>query len=495
MKNRLFISLIILIALFSIIFVDGCGGGTDNIITSPSISNQNPNTGAYIHITVTWPQNGSVGKCIMSSGKEESTITASMPADTKQIIVKVRQAIDPNDPDAPPDDPNSYLKNGYAEILAPQDKVTIGPLPAIKVKVRAETYDRYGPLLPEQAISIVEKEFQLYVLSENEIAMPLGDYDLTLTADPNTIVLGGSTVSGSNLISNIVALPTPTPGRTAIKNNLTPMNPCVAVVTPEGSPLPTDTPTPTPTPIRVSSDITATLMIKYPTPTDNTGSTSVPTPKFIANKQITFTLIKGNDEYTTLSSESSEESSDETIESDTVTGTTNSKGTCTIKLLSGTTGDKVIKASFMADLNDPNSVYSDQCIITVITPTPTPIRTPSTVPMNVAGNWKDSGNEAGYTITQSGTYQEELTFTCIDPGSPTSTPAPTTTPPLINPTPTLKPLPSEGSWNGYIEDNRISMWPPYHEPMIGTVKKISGEQYIFWIGGYSNRHYSEWVMK
>ena len=167
MKNRLFIYLIILIALFSIIFVNGCGSGTDNIMTSPSISNQDPNTGAYLHITVTWPQNGSVGKCIMSSGKEESTITASMPANTKQIIVKVRQAIDPNDPDAPADDPNSYLKNGYAEILAPQDKVTIGPLPAIKVKVRAETYDRYGPLLPANALAIAEKELQLYVLTQN----------------------------------------------------------------------------------------------------------------------------------------------------------------------------------------------------------------------------------------------------------------------------------------------------------------------------------------
>lgn len=486
MKNILYI--IILITLLAVIIISGCGGGNDGV-THSSLTIPTPNnlTG-YITIKITWPQKGLTGSCIISSGNDEGTLTASIPGDASHVEVKIRDANEPTS--------NNTLTNGYYSFIwnhqnSQTIEHTFGPLPAIKVIIRAEAYTPGSDTTP---VSVSEQEYQVKVGHNNNndnVTLNLGDYDLTLTADPNTIVLGGSSVSGSSLISNVTALPTPTPGRTVIKNNLTPMNPCMAEITPEGSPLPTDTPTPTPTPIRVSSDITATLMITYPTPTANTGSASIPTPKFIANKQITFTLIQGNDEYTTLSSK-------ETIESDTVTGTTTNNGTCTIKLLAGTTGDKVIKASFQADSNDPNSVYSDQCTVIVITPTPTPtpIRTPTNLPMNVAGNWgeADGSDKIKYTIIQSGA---ELTFTCISTPSPTDTPTPATTPPTppsIPPTPTLKPLPSEGSWIGYIQDNHISMWPPSHEPMIGTVG-ISGGLYIEWIGGYSKRRYTSWVRK
>ena len=187
MKKKFFISLIIVSIFLSIILINGCGGGSNSVILPPSVSTQYPdstNTGAYIHIRITWPQNGSKGRCIMSSGSEEKTLTASMPADTKQIIVKVRPAPDPNDPNTSPDDPNNYLKNGYAEILDTQDKITIGPLPPLKVIVRVEAYDRYGPLLPEQAISIMEKTLQLYVLTPNEVDLDLGDYSIGLTPGP-----------------------------------------------------------------------------------------------------------------------------------------------------------------------------------------------------------------------------------------------------------------------------------------------------------------------
>jgi hypothetical protein len=189
MKKRLFISLIIITVFFSIIIITGCGGGKDNIITPPSIFNQNPtnNTvtdGAYINIRVKWPQEGSHGNIIMSSDSEENTLTASMPNGVTKIIVKVRPAPDPNDPNAPPDDPSIYFEHGYHEITAPPDyaiidsTVTFGHLPAVKVIVRSETYDIRGLL------AIAEKEFQLYVEPDNEVTLDLGYTNIYVKVAP-----------------------------------------------------------------------------------------------------------------------------------------------------------------------------------------------------------------------------------------------------------------------------------------------------------------------
>ncbi|MEQ8186824.1 MAG: hypothetical protein ABRQ39_02535 [Candidatus Eremiobacterota bacterium] len=109
----------------------------------------------------------------MSSGNEENTLTASMPNGVSKIILKIRKAPDLNDPNAPPDDPNNYLKpNGSIEILPPpnliETRVTLGPLPAVKAIIRAEIYDTKGLLV------IAEKDYELTFDPNNEVVMDLG---------------------------------------------------------------------------------------------------------------------------------------------------------------------------------------------------------------------------------------------------------------------------------------------------------------------------------
>ncbi|MBU1627084.1 hypothetical protein KKB18_06910, partial [bacterium] len=98
----------------------------------------------------------------------------------------VRPVPDPNNPDYV-DDPNNYIKNGYAEIKNPDEGATVGPLPAMKVIVRAEAHDRFGPLAAHMAISAVEKEFQLE-FDENHVSFNLGDYELKLTSEDPLVV-------------------------------------------------------------------------------------------------------------------------------------------------------------------------------------------------------------------------------------------------------------------------------------------------------------------
>ena len=94
-RNKVLLLTLSLIIIGLIIFT-GCGGGSDNLISSPSISNQNPidnntNTGSYMTIRVIWPQEDAPGSIIMSSGDKENTLTASMPIGVKNIKFKSRQ--------------------------------------------------------------------------------------------------------------------------------------------------------------------------------------------------------------------------------------------------------------------------------------------------------------------------------------------------------------------------------------------------------------------
>jgi len=184
MEKKLIITLAIL-TIISLIIAVGCGDSGDTMINPTSQGNtvNNPeNNGAYIKVNITWPQDGIEGKCIISSGNE-NTLTASMPGGTMQVIVRVRPVPDPNSPTYV-DDPNNYLENGYAEILKPEEKVILGPLPAMHVIVRAEAHDRYGPLVANMAISAVEKDFHLQI-GQNTTELNLGDYELNLnSSDP-----------------------------------------------------------------------------------------------------------------------------------------------------------------------------------------------------------------------------------------------------------------------------------------------------------------------
>jgi len=510
MRNKLLLLSFSLI-IFAIIIISGCGG--ENGITQPSSSLTLATSDkiAYIIINVKWPKGDIPGSFIISSADNKNELTASMTKDTRRIEIRIYE-----DKSTPGGDPIGTEAIGMATIKEPDttakipvhiknnsddadpnDPNTPGVLPVVPVKIWAGAFsDRDGDSLVNP-ISETLKDYTV-VIGNNAINLQLGNYDLTLRADPNSIVLGGSTVSGSSLISNVTALPTPTPGRTVVKNNLTPMNPCMAEITPEGSPLPTDTPTPTPTPIRVYADITATLMIKYPTPTvnptANTDTTTplTPTPKFVANKRITFTLIQGNDEGTTLSL-------DGTTDPNTVSGTTNNNGTSTAKLSTSTAGDKVIKASFQADPNDPNSIYTKYTTISVAvtTPTPTPTRVGTAIVVpNLSGNWKHTGVGARYTINQHGTDLCYLTFTRIDAGTPTPSPEPTNTPASY---PTSTPLWNsywEGTWNGILTSSYnnsmcVSMYPNNTEHVTGYISNNNNT--IDWYGTDSKIHYSRWV--
>ncbi|MEQ8171941.1 MAG: hypothetical protein ABRQ38_23820, partial [Candidatus Eremiobacterota bacterium] len=186
MKRKKVLILTLLLIIIGLIIFTGCGGGSNNLISSPSITNQNPtntpiNTGAYLTINITWPQNNSPGNIIMSSGDEENNLTASMPNGVNKIIVKIREAPDLNDPNAPPDDPGSYQENGYTEILPPpntiESTVTLGPLTGAKVIVRVETYDNKGLL------SIAEKE-QVLKIDQLEIDLDLGSTNIYVKVPP-----------------------------------------------------------------------------------------------------------------------------------------------------------------------------------------------------------------------------------------------------------------------------------------------------------------------
>lgn len=182
MKRKKVLLLTLWLIIIGLIIFTGCGGGSNNLISSPSISNQNPtdnsiNTGTYITIRVTWPQENSPGNIIMSSGSEENTLTASMPNGVNKIIFKIREATDPNNPNALPDDPNNYFEHGYGEVTPLDDKITIGPIPAVKVIVRSETYDTNGLL------GIAEKEHQL-TIDQLDIALDLGYTNIYVKVAP-----------------------------------------------------------------------------------------------------------------------------------------------------------------------------------------------------------------------------------------------------------------------------------------------------------------------
>jgi len=211
MKCKLILTLLIFV-IFGLVLFYGCGG-SEGISEPASIAEQDNNTdGAYLNVQVVWPQNGMEGSLVISSGSEDNSITASMPGGTVYIKIKVRHVSD---------DPNSNLLNGFAILnaLAGEDKRTLGPLPAVRVIVRAEAFDAATGTKP---VSVAEHEMQLK-LGQNPVGLNLGDYKLTLIAEPVISGLTSSWVAPDET-------PTPEPTLTPMPTE-TPMPPTATPTT------------------------------------------------------------------------------------------------------------------------------------------------------------------------------------------------------------------------------------------------------------------------
>jgi len=104
MQTKILLSIMLLI-LAGLILSIGCGGGNNGVTPSSLTPTPNNLTG-YITIKIAWPQKGLAGSCLISSGNDEDTLTASIPADVSLIEVKIRDANEstPN---------NNTLTNGY----------------------------------------------------------------------------------------------------------------------------------------------------------------------------------------------------------------------------------------------------------------------------------------------------------------------------------------------------------------------------------------------
>ena len=122
----------------------------------------------------------------LQSENDGKTITASMPGDTEVVIVKIR---DYNDKDDTTKllDPNNATHRFEWDTIKEYDSDKIGPLPAIKVIVRAEAYKASSN---EGPISVAEQEFQIKpgdpppeIGDYNTVDLALGDYEIGLDSN------------------------------------------------------------------------------------------------------------------------------------------------------------------------------------------------------------------------------------------------------------------------------------------------------------------------
>ncbi|MEQ8191732.1 MAG: hypothetical protein ABRQ39_27445 [Candidatus Eremiobacterota bacterium] len=261
MKRKIFLSLLLLVLIILFIISYGCGGGSD-IIQPSSLLTPNSDDITYLTIKVEWPEEDQ-GNIIISS-ENEKDITASMPSDAKKIIVKIfdfrgknpDNSINFNDPNNVLLGEGSGLRDGTVTVISVPIKNTLSSIP---IKIWAGAFSDLNETLPDKALSSTE-HFMILKAGNQTANLQLGDYDLTLTADRNTVDLPSVSRHNTNIVFE-----TPTPG---------------------------DTPTPG-TGGPVSINITAKLNIVYPTPANTL--TPNPTPKPVAGKPITFEIIGGND--------------------------------------------------------------------------------------------------------------------------------------------------------------------------------------------------------
>ena len=191
MERKIYLTLLI-VTTFTLIIASGCGGGSDDIITPPSLQNtdnSSQNSGGYITVKIIWPQEEVEGKCIMSSGNEENSITASMPVWTNSVKIKVFE-------DPAPDDPNSYLldpntltllENGDPNAIGrvpnePSVTAEIGPLPVLPAIVTAEAYTM------STKISYVAEKIQIK-FGTNSVNLDLGEEYMNVKAQSAKMII------------------------------------------------------------------------------------------------------------------------------------------------------------------------------------------------------------------------------------------------------------------------------------------------------------------
>lgn len=199
MKKVIYTTLLI-VALCTIILSTGCGGGNDGISQPSSINtttpenndNNNENTdSAFINIKIVWPQAGIDGKCVITSENRETNLFSSMPFDTTKIFVEVLEEFeDPNTPE-------NVLESGSVERTAGEEEasITLGPIPATKVMVRATAYyyngkdNTYYPL-----VTATKPGYELHIGINDDLSVAIPYYSITLESSAKWHTTGNAHV-------------------------------------------------------------------------------------------------------------------------------------------------------------------------------------------------------------------------------------------------------------------------------------------------------------
>jgi len=196
MFKKVYMGLLILI-IFTIIAA-GCGGDDDMVTPSSLQGNQQY---GYITVKVLWPgESIESGECLLSSGDEANTLTASMPGDTKCIYISVRNPATEQILEINGEPARITIRKGII------NNVKFGPIECgTEVIVRAEASVHTEivedePPPPDTIISRVERKITIVPHGEdmfhdnpdnaNIINLYLGDYEISFFDPIDRIVEG-----------------------------------------------------------------------------------------------------------------------------------------------------------------------------------------------------------------------------------------------------------------------------------------------------------------
>ena len=346
MKIRLLLTLFV-VAIFTLIILIGCGGGNDGVTQSSSIITPTPDIKnyGYLIFKVKWPENNSSDKLSISCSNKDNEIIASIPVGTVAIKIAVM-------------DENTGIVMTTAdgkkaeETISPSiTDIKIGPLPPLKVKVGAVSYNSFN------VFSKVEKIVQIKP-GMVPVDIYLGSQTLLTKAVPPEITLH------EELSSSIIAIETPVPliGEAQIIARLVVESP--------------DIPDATPTQFVPKEDSNANNTL------ESQGVMG------LENFEVKFKIIDGNGTLYPVGSQTSQE---------TVSAYTASDGYCNAILKTTQAGNITVQVSCELIPGDPNSIITRDCSVNAIQPpTPTPTITPTPEPdptyyyypnPNIEGRW------------------------------------------------------------------------------------------------------------
>ena len=339
MKLNLFLSFLLLTLLaFSII--SGCGGDNNGItqpssITTPTV---NPSGSGYLVMDVVWPEEEAAsGKCIISSGKNDKDIIASVPRGSIKVVFSVYEYDESKE---------DYLGdviikgNPYAEdplkdpatILYPATRIILA-LPAVKVLVKAESWGFNFNSLQLYSLGYKISDPVQIQPGMNEVELDLGKQGFTLKAIPPEITLH------EELSSSIIAIETPVPliGETQIIARL----------------------------VVESPDITEATPTQFVPKEDSNANNTLESQGLagLENFEVKFKIIDGDGTLYPIDSQISQE---------TVSAYTASDGYCNAILKATQPGNIIVQASCELIPGDPNSIVTRECYVTAIQPPPTP---------------------------------------------------------------------------------------------------------------------------